>query len=226
MPQSQRPERYQNSFLRILLPLIASDWFSMALEGWKVIRRLLSRRVQEGMYEILDYDSVLELQDPRGEVAVFKRRQKVRFLQDNIIAYQDYAWGDGNILADYKCSPGVPVDQYQDGHRHNILISLRETKNKGDVVDFNIERTVTRGFTKPNEWRQVMLEHRTRRLRIAVTFPRERPCQRATLTERNINRTTVLGEDYFSLLADGRQMLSWETTKPRLFELYTIKWRW
>ena len=226
MPQSQRPEKYKNSFLRILLPLIVSDWFSMALEGWRVIRRLWNRRAQEGMYEILDYDSVLELRDPRGEVAVFKRRQRVRFLQDNIIAYQDFAWGDGNVLADYRCSPGVPVDQYQDGYRHNILISLRETKNKGDVADFNIERTVTGGFTKPNEWRQVMLQHRTRRLRIAVIFPKERPCQRATLTERNINRTTVLGDDHFSLLPDGRQVLSWETTRPRLFELYTIKWRW
>jgi hypothetical protein len=71
-----------------------------------------------------------------------------------------------------------------------------------------------------------MVEHRTRRLRIAVIFPRKRPCQRATLTERNINRTTALGEDHFSFLPDGRQMLSWETTRPRLFELYTIKWRW
>ena len=225
-PQSQPPERYQNKFLRILLPLVASDWVSMVLEGWRFIRKLLSRRAQEGMYEILDYDSVLELQDPRGKVAVFKKRQKVRFLQDNVIAYQDYAWGDGNILADYKCSPGVPVDQYQDGFRYNILISLRETKNRGDVADFNIERTVTGGFTKPNEWRQVIVEHRTKRLRIAVIFPKKRVCQRATLTERNINRTTVLGEDYFSFLPDGRQMLSWETTKPRLFELYTIKWRW
>jgi hypothetical protein len=77
MPQSQPPERYQNKFLRILLPLIASDWVSMVLEGWRFIRRLLSRLAQEGMYEILDYDSVLELQDPRGKVAVFKRRQKV-----------------------------------------------------------------------------------------------------------------------------------------------------
>jgi hypothetical protein len=226
MSSSQRSEVYQSSFLRILMPLIVSDWFSMALEGWRIIRRLLSRRTQEGMYEILDYDSVLEIQDPRGEVAVFKRRQKVRFLQDNIIAYQDFAWGDGNILADYRCSPGVPVDQYQDGYRHNILISLRETKNKGDVVDFNIERKVTGGFTKPNEWRQVMLEHKTRKLRIAVIFPKDRPCQRATLTERNINRTTALGEDHFNLLPDGRQMLSWETARPRLFELYTIKWRW
>jgi len=39
------------------------------------------------------------------------------------------------------------------------------------VADFNIERTATGGLTKPNEWRQIMLEHRTRRLRIAVIFP-------------------------------------------------------
>jgi hypothetical protein len=29
----------------------------------------------------------------------------------------------------------------------------QEIKNRGDVVDFNIERTVTGGFTKPHEWR-------------------------------------------------------------------------
>ena len=226
MLQPERQEGYQNRLLRIFLPVVVSDWFSLAIEAWRIIRRLLSRRVQEGVYEILDYDSVLELQDPQGEVAVFKRRQRVRFLQDNIIAYQDHAWGDGNILADYKCSPGAPVDHYQDGSRHNILISLQGTKNKGDVVDFNIERTVTGGFTKPNEWRQVLLQHRTRRLRIAVIFPRERPCQRATLTERNLNRTRVLGEDHFSLLPDGRQMLAWETTKPKLFEMYTLNWQW
>jgi len=39
----------------------------MVLEGWRLIRRLLSRLAQEGMYEILDYDSVLELWDPRGD---------------------------------------------------------------------------------------------------------------------------------------------------------------
>ena len=93
-------------------------------------------------------------------------------------------------------------------------------------MDFNIERKVTGGFTKPNEWRQVMLEHRTKRLRIAVVFPKERPWKKATLTERNINRTRVLGENHFTLLPDGRQKLSWETDKPRLFELYTIKWQW
>ena len=131
-------------------------------------------RFVEGMYEILDYDSTLELVDPQGATATFKRRQRVKFLQDNIIAFQDHAWGDGEIFADYKCSPGIEVDRYQAGDRWNVLISLRETKSAGDVEDFYIERTVRGGFTQNEEWRQIEIRHRTKRLKLAIIFPEER----------------------------------------------------
>jgi hypothetical protein len=50
--------------------------------------------------EILEYDSTLELLDVKSETAIFRKLQRVKFLQDNIIAFQDYAWGDGDIFAD------------------------------------------------------------------------------------------------------------------------------
>src|SRR5688572_2503878 len=78
------------------------------------------------IYEILDYEASVELLDLGGEKAIFRKRQKVKFLQNNIIAFEDYAWGDGDVLAAYTCSPGVVVDKYQEGDRWNILISLRE----------------------------------------------------------------------------------------------------
>jgi hypothetical protein len=53
-----------------------------------------------------------------------------------VIAFEDYAWGDGDVLAEYKCSPGFEADRYLEGDRWNILISLRETKHRGDVQDF------------------------------------------------------------------------------------------
>jgi hypothetical protein len=40
------------------------------------------------------------LEDPEGKRATFKKREKVRYLQDNVIACQDQAWGDGDILKD------------------------------------------------------------------------------------------------------------------------------
>ena len=179
-----------------------------------------------GIYEILDYDSTLELCDAEGHKAVFKRFQKVRFLQDNVTSYQDHAWGDGEIFGDYICAPGVVADKYQEGERWNILISLRETKSRGDVEDIYIERTVIDGFTQQHEWRQTAVWHPTHRLRLAVIFPEERHCKRAILQIRRTNQTIELDNSAFRLLGDGRQMVTWETKNPGVAEVFTLRWVW
>ena len=202
------------------------DWIWLLLDLYRFLSQFIKRDAHEGMYEILDYDSTLELMDPFGEIAIFKKRQQVKFLQDYVIAFQDYAWGDGEIFADYRCSPGVAVDRYQDGDRCNILISLRETKSAGDIEDFYIERVVRHGFTQADESRQIEIRHRTKRLRLAVIFPATRRCQNAALVERGRGKTTILGPEHFSDLPDGRQVVAWETTKIRRFEIYTLKWTW
>ncbi|MCC6453302.1 MAG: hypothetical protein IT328_00015 [Caldilineaceae bacterium] len=192
----------------------------MRLTAW------ITHRSEQGVYEILNYDSTLELLDPTGQTAIFHKRQQVRFLQDNVIAFEDFVWGDGDILAEYRCSPGVAVDRYQDGDRWNILISLRETKSRGDVTDFHIERTITDGFAQQDEWYQAEIRHPTRRLRMAVIFPEARKCQRASLHERKRNRMQVLGPECFHQLADGRQLVEFETTHVRHLEMYTLRWTW
>jgi len=87
-------------------------------------------------------------------------------------------------------------------------------------------RTVFIEDMDDEEWRQIEIRHRTRHLRLAVIFPKERHCRRAVLIERNRNRNTVLDQGHFSDLPDGRQVLAWETRNPGRFEVYTIKWRW
>ena len=64
-----------------------------------------------------------------------------------MIAFQEYARGDGEIFAEYRCAPGVVVDRYQEGDQWNVLISLRETKSAGDIQDFHTTRTIKGGFT-------------------------------------------------------------------------------
>lgn len=215
-----------NTLLRRLLAGFSQDWVTLLFDLYRAIRRWVNRQRREGMYEILDYDATLELVDPRGETAIFKKQQRVKFLQDEIISFPDYAWGDGEIFADYKCSPGVVVDRYQEGDRWNILISLQETKSAGDITDFYIERTAKNSFTKAEEWRQFEVRHLTRRLKIRIIFPTQRRCQRAVLLQRSRHRTTTLGPEHFVDLPDGRQVLTWRTSKVRRFEVYTIKWRW
>jgi hypothetical protein len=222
--------RVSNHSPGLVLPRLSGwlsvDRLSLLFGLFRSIHWWLSHQRREGMYEILDYDTTLELLDPKGKLATLKKRQRVRFLQNNVIAFQDYAWGDGQIFADYRCSPGVEVDRYQEGDRWNILISLRETKNSGDIVDFYIERTVRSSFTKAEEWRQVEIRHKTKRLKISIVFPRERHCQRAVLLRRSQPGTTILGPEHFTKLPDGRQMLTWEAKRIGRFEIYTIRWRW
>lgn len=196
------------------------------LHIWNILDQLRDRISYHGMYEVLDYDSKLEIIEPKGEKAALTRYEVIRFLQDNVVAIHDHAWGDGELFAKYHCQPGVPVDFYEDGSKHNVLISLRETKNRGDVTGLSIERVITGGFLKDNEWLETEVDHLTSRLRLSIIFPKARPCLRATLAKRNANKTIILDERHFKTLGSGRQELSLEITRPKLHECYTIKWDW
>ena len=196
------------------------------LDAWDIVSRWQEQRRYRGLYEILDYDATLEIVDTLGKEAVLTRRETIRFLQDNVVAIHDHAWGDGEIFARYKCQPGVPVDCYEDGSKHNVLISLRETKNRGDVIELWIERAIRGGLLREHEWIETEIDHLMKHLRLSIVFPVGRPCRRATLSRRSSSETTLLSQEHFALLPDGKQKLTWKTSNPRLHDRYTIKWVW
>jgi hypothetical protein len=226
MPTEESANRRPSLLLRLLVPFFGSDLFEILITLWRLGKRIIASQAREGMYEVQEHEAQLDLKDVEGKVAVYTKRQRVRFLQDNIIAYQDQAWGDGNIFADYKCSPGVAVDRYRDGYRWRILISLRQTKNYGDIEEFHIERTITDGFVGEVQQFQAQADHRTRKLSLSVVFPAKRLPKEVLLVEQNATRTTALGPEWRSILPDGREQVTWRTDKPRLFESYILRWTW
>ena len=195
--------------------------------GWtRGLGEALRRRLCSVSYEVLEYDSTLELKDPKGEEAIYRKRQKVRFLVDDVVAFRDVFWGEGNLASSYRCRPGKAVDLYREGSKHYVLISLREAKHLGDVVEFNIERKVRGGFVRRDEWREVEINDPTVKLRLVLVFPEARQCIHAWVMEKHGDRVTALGRDHFSRLPDGRQVLSWEKSNPKLHELYRLRWEW
>jgi len=102
----------QNLFDKLIAVLLRQSWLEILGDVGKAVRRVVQGRSYRGMYEVLEYEATLELEDPEGKGATFKKREKVCYLQDNVIAYQDQAWGDGEILVNYRCSPGTPVDRH------------------------------------------------------------------------------------------------------------------
>jgi hypothetical protein len=192
----------------------------------KLVKRVAALREPDGLYEVLDYESRLIIHDTRGERVTFHKREKVRFLQNNSIAYQDQAWGDGDIFADYQCAPGVAVDKYREGHRTHVLISLRGTKNRGDVETFNSQRSIKNGFTQSAEDFQTEINHVTRSLTLNIIFPKKRFPKKVVLIEQNTGYSRTLGTKHQLTLPDGRLQYRWGIKKPRRFEAYIMRWEW
>lgn len=212
---------------RIWLPLssfLLREWESL----YTIFRKLLAiftRNHRPGIYEILAYETTLEL-STTGKTATFLKRQKVRFLQDYIISFQDYAWGEGDLFADYRVSPGVVADRYQVGDRWHILISLRHMKQRGDLEEFFITTTFKDAFLRREEWQQVEIRHYTKYLKMMIIFPKSRPCKRAVIQQRRRHWSVELGNNQISVLPDGRQVVIWETKNIAPLEIYTLSWEW
>ena len=210
--------------IRRLLSLFSLEWIATLFGIYRDLREILTHG--QGMYEILEYDSSLKLVEATGKKAILKRQQKVKFLQDHVIAFQDHVWGEGELFERYKVSPGVVADRYREGNHWNVLISLRETKSKGDIEDFYIERNAKDSFTQKDEWWQVGIWCKTQKLKLSTLFPKDRHCKRAILQTRSNNKTVILGPEHFQILPNGRQLLQWETASPPLSEVYTLRWTW
>lgn len=208
-----------------MLAFVLREWDSLYDLGVRVYDRFTRDRLS-APFEVLDYESTVDLRDARGRKAVFLRRTRLRFLQDYTIAIQDFVWGDGDPIADYKISPGHIVDRYRDGERWNLLISLRETKARNEEESFVVERTVHDAFTGGTEWVQAETWLPFRKLCLRIHFPKSRPCKRAWIIERSRNRITQLDINHFHDLTDGRTELVWSRQKPRRGEIFTLKWEW
>lgn len=201
------------------------------LKEWDALSNVVTkhfffaRNKNQGIYEILDYETTLEL-STSGKTATFLKRLKVKFLQDNTISFQDYIWGDNDTLSSYSCKPGKVVDWYQEGDRWNILISLLQTKSRGDIEEFFIQTKIKNGFTKREEWQQQEIRHKTRRLRMTVVLPKRRYCTQAIIKQRSTHKSTELGPEHFGEMADGRQVITWETKDIEPLEVFTLWWEW
>ena len=208
----------------LLAALLRTDTIALLGKLVPLVEPLINR--PGGIFEVLEHDAQLEFCDPKGKRAVYTKRQRVRFLQDNVIAYQDQAFGDGDIFAEYKCTPGIPVDRYQEGYRYRILISLRQTKNRGDVEEFHIERHIKDGFRESEGYFQTNIDHKTNKLLLRLVFPAARKPSELCLVEQNRTRTTPLGTEHIRPLPNGNWLIQWEREKPRQFESYILRWKW
>ena len=86
-----------NQVLKKSSMIFGLSWFEMIGELWKLGKSISSGMANQVLYEVINYETTLTIQDRNGKKASVSKKQRVRFLQDNVIAYQDQAWGDGDV---------------------------------------------------------------------------------------------------------------------------------
>ena len=178
-----------------------------------------------GLYETISDASDWDIHDKTGADAALTKTRSLRFLQNGVFAIRDYAWGNGDVLADYKCAPGEAVDFYSAAGKQNIVISLRETKRRGDTGDYVITRQMKNMFPDQSEWVATEITQPTRLMSITVRFPADRPPSGAWLkrsSDPDHKRSNLRVEGS----PDGRQKISVQVAKPKLRETYTVWWEW
>lgn len=198
-----------------------------ALGGlWKFGKKISRGFSNEGVYEIIDYETTLTLHDPKGKKATLRKREEVKFLQDGVVVFEDFGWGEGSVMLNYKCSPGKVVDSYRSGYKKVIVISLRKIMSKGDKEEFNISWDMKDSFVTNDEAWLTEINRKFQNIKVNVIFPASRPPRKVMIEESNSKRSKILGEDSIKKLSNGTWRVSWETKNPRLYESYNLRWEW
>lgn len=197
-----------------------------SLTGLSANRRGRADSSHAHIYEILRYDVTLTLLDPDGKQAILERRERVRFLQNNVVALFDHAWGEGQLFVGYRVTPGRVADRFRVGSRYNTLISLRDTKHRGDTLTYQMRRRIIDGFQNKEEWFEAEVDHPTHRLKVSIIFPKERPCREISVVQTGTNQRIPIPKRSVQQRRDGRQVFTWSMSKPPLGERFAIQWIW
>jgi Tetratricopeptide repeat/TIR domain len=181
-------------------------------------------------YEILEQDHEWDLARPDGSLAIHRKRLRVRYL-NQVISIADFAWGDGNLFAEYTCDPGRVVDRIVVKNQLWVLISLGDVRKRGSQEVLEFRRSVTDGFLNSTEW--VELEAlEAKHVSLKVVFPKERRPKNVEIVKtgrspfgRRIERREVLPASAMDEVSQ-RQVITIEERTHSPNTKLQIRWEW
>ncbi|GEM_PF-1110961 len=209
------------SWVTIVLSNAATELLLRLLKHWTPKLPLPFRPSEN--YEVLNYEASIEVKDSRGFRAIYSKRQKVRFLRDNVTTIYDYGWGTGNAFASHRIQPGRVVERKKVGLRYRTLVMLPEPQNKGDELTMSVQRMVKSKFTGKDNWLEAEVYCRIRRMRLSVILPATRPVGRAWMGQRLEAKQVPIS---VKPMSQNRQRLEANISKPRIGDMYTLFWHW
>ena len=175
-------------------------------------------------YENLLLAINLELCDVKGRKAILRRTQRVRFLAEGAGIVRDVFWGDGKALTDYVVEGAERLSVRHEGSKSVVLLGLHTNPAKGEIVKMRTERTIRGGFKLDQGYLETLVERDTKRVRLTVLFPRERPPRHV-----QVDASPPVIESHplsLHLTGTGTGRATWGTANPKHLVTYRIRWDW
>ena len=184
---------------------------------------LRQRTLFDGPYALLEDETIWNLKTPRADTAVVTKRQTVRFNYQTFVIV-DYAWGDGDQFHAYDPAYGKHIFTGQHGSQRYAIVALPDYRQRGEETTLASDRTVTDAFGAAHEWIELKIDKDTRRSKVKIRFPLDRPPRKIKLHRESTDVT----EDWTDRLTKegGRFVFDLDLPKPPRGELLSVRWDW
>lgn len=168
-------------------------------------------------YETIKYGGRLEMLDKEGNVATFTRRQRIRFLEDNVAVFFDRVWGEGVLFANYSAKSMRIIDAIPTTKGYVVPLALPRRFSKGEVFDVVTHRRIVGAFLPDMAYWDSAMHAPTELLALDVVAPRT----------RRFRSPEIIAPPTGDFDADAsRGSLKLRVRQPALHASYRLMWAW
>ena len=170
------------------------------------------------LYETITFDSRLEIGE-EGRIAHFLRRQRVRFLEDDVTIFLDRVWGDGVLFASYDTGSTRIIDAFPTRRGELVvLLGLPRPFRKGETFEVVTERKIFGAFTDQNAYWELTMSAPTQTLSLDVSDRGSRGTNAVYVAAPRLRGLDVVRH--------GKHSLRLKVDSPSLYVPYRLEWRW
>jgi hypothetical protein len=169
--------------------------------------------------------AVVDILRKDGSVARITKETLVRCEEGRVTFFIDTLFATGDIRS-VRISPGRVVDRWREGGKTFFRSEIDKPLVAGRTIRRSFSSLVRDTFGQPDDMFDVFVNHPTRRIEVAISFPKSRPPSAASFFERRGVESYPEAPPRMVIGNGGRPEVRVIHKNPRLYSTYVLAWTW